>query len=183
MVDWRVLFWLHQFGAVPDRILTVPIVASFLVSLAHFVTQYRWRVKATAGQMIGAVCAAMSVQWTVARAVGIGVIKERLPFLRTSKGGNSRKGPDFPAFWEAVIAGLLLAGALTLVITNYKQVREINIFAFVLVVQSLPFLSAVTMGLIEGSRFNSFVYWRGIEARFAEFLQKLPSENRAEAAQ
>ena len=63
-----------------------------------------------AGQMLGAVFAAMSVQWTVARAVGIGLFKERLPFLRTAKGGVSRKGPDFPAFWEAVIAGLLLAG-------------------------------------------------------------------------
>ena len=79
--------------------------------------------------MLGAVCAAMSVQWTVARAVGMGVIQERMPFLRTAKGGNSRKGPDFPAFWEAVIAALLLIGALTLVVTNYKQVHEINIFA------------------------------------------------------
>jgi exo-beta-1,3-glucanase (GH17 family)/glycosyltransferase involved in cell wall biosynthesis len=196
MVDSPVLSELHQFGAVPDRILTVPILAAFAVSVAHFVALYRLRVKATPGQMAGAVCAAMSVQWTVARAVGIGLFKERLPFLRTAKGGNSRKGPDFPAFWEAVIAGLLLAGALTLVITNYKQVREIDIFAFVLMVQSLPFLAAVTIGLIEGSRFNSFAYWRGVEARFAEFLPrpkvisnvmaeppKLPSENRVEAAQ
>jgi exo-beta-1,3-glucanase (GH17 family)/cellulose synthase/poly-beta-1,6-N-acetylglucosamine synthase-like glycosyltransferase len=196
MVDWRVLFWLHQFGAVPDRILTVPIVASFLVSLAHFVTLYRLRVKATAGQMIGAVCAAMSVQWTVARAVGIGVIKERLPFLRTSKGGNSRKGADFPAFWEAIIGALLLIGAAALIVTNNRQVREINIFAVVLLVQSLPFLAAVAMSLLEGSRLNSFAYWQALEARFtryADFLprskvisnvmsepQKLPSENAAE---
>jgi drug/metabolite transporter (DMT)-like permease len=142
--------------------------------------------------MLGAACAAMSVQWTVARAVGIGLFKERLPFLRTSKGGNSRKGPDFPAFWEAMIAGLLLIGALTLVVTNYKQVHEINIFAAVLVVQSLPFLSAVAIGLIEGSRLNSFAYWRGIEARVLELLprskavaepSKLPAENSVEAAQ
>ncbi|MGA8649075.1 MAG: glycosyltransferase [Xanthobacteraceae bacterium] len=185
--------------AVPDRILTVPILAAFAVSVAHFAALYRLRVRATPTQMLGAVCAAMSVQWTVARAVGIGVFKEHLPFLRTSKGGNSRKGPDFPAFWEAVIAALLLIGAVTLVVTNYKEVREINIFAFVLVVQSLPFLSAVAMGLIEGSRLNSFVYWRGLEARLArygEFLprskvisdviaepQKLPAENHVEAAQ
>jgi hypothetical protein len=182
--------------AVPDRILTVPILAAFAVSVAHFVALYWLRVKATPGQMAGAVCAAMSVQWTVARAVGIGLFKERLPFLRTSKGGNSRKGPDFPAFWEAIIAGLLLAGAATLITTNYKQVREINIFAFVLVVQSLPFLSAVAMGLIEGSRFNTFAYWRSVEARFAEYLPrskviskviaeqpKLPTENHVEAAQ
>jgi exo-beta-1,3-glucanase (GH17 family)/cellulose synthase/poly-beta-1,6-N-acetylglucosamine synthase-like glycosyltransferase len=199
MVDWPILFWLHQFGAVPDRILTVPIVAAFMVSLAHFVTLYRLRVKATPGQMAGAVCAAMSVQWTVARAVGIGVFKEHLPFLRTSKGGNSRKGADFPAFWEAIIGALLLIGAFALIVTNNRQVREVNVFAFVLVVQSLPFLSAVAMSLLEGSRLNSFAYWRSLEARFARYAdflprskvisdviaepQKLPSENRVETAQ
>ena len=36
--------------------------------------------------------------------------------------------------------------------TNYKEVREINIFAVVLVVQSLPFLAAVGLALIERSR-------------------------------
>jgi hypothetical protein len=147
--------------------------------------------------MLGAVCAAMAVQWTVARAVGIGIFKERLPFLRTSKGGNSRKGPDFPAFWEAVIAGLLMVGALTLVVTNYKEVHEINIFAIVLVVQSLPFLAAVAIALIEDTRLNSLAYWHGVEARLLELLprskvvaepfvaepSKLPAENRAEAAQ
>ena len=153
--------------AVPDRILTIPIIAAFAVSVAHFATLYRLRVRASAGQMLGAVCAAMSVQWTVARAVGMGVIKERVPFLRTSKGGISCKGPDFPAFWEAVIAALLIVGALTLVITNYKQVHEINIFAWVLVVQSLPFLAAVALAAIEGSRLNNFAYWRAIEAKVA----------------
>ena len=178
--------------AVPDQILTLPILAAFVVSCAHFVALYRLRVKVPFGQMLGAVFAAMSVQWTVARAVGIGVFKERVPFLRTSKGGASLKGPDFPAFWEAVIAGLLLTGALTLVMTNYKQVREIDIFAFVLVVQSLPFLSAVGLATIEGTRFNSLAYWRRIEAKAADLLPqppvmteapKLPVDNRIEAAQ
>ena len=148
--------------AVPDRILTLPIIAAFTVSVLHFAALYRLRVRASPGRMVGAVCAAMALQWTVARAVGMGVIHERMPFLRTAKGGNSRKGPDFPAFWEAVIASLLLIGASTLVVTNYKQVREINIFAWVLVVQSLPFLAAVALACIEGTRFNSFAFWRGI---------------------
>jgi exo-beta-1,3-glucanase (GH17 family)/cellulose synthase/poly-beta-1,6-N-acetylglucosamine synthase-like glycosyltransferase len=151
--------------AVPDRILTIPIIAAFTVSVAHFAALYRLRVQATPSQMLGAVCAAMAVQWTVARAVGMGVIKERVPFLRTAKGGSARKGADFPAFWEGVIAALLLIGSLTLVITNYKQVHEINIFAWVLVVQSLPFIAAVALAAIEGTRFNSFAYWRGIEGR------------------
>lgn len=168
------IFWVPFVAfadiAVPDRILTIPIIAAFVVSVAHFVALYRMRVRATPGQMLGAVCAAMSLQWTVARSVGLGVIHERMPFLRTAKGGVARKGPDFPAFWEAVIGSLLLLGAATLVITNYKQVHEINIFAGVLVVQSLPFLAAVILATIEGTRLNSFAFWRGIEAKIGGTL-------------
>ena len=106
----------------------------------------------------------MAVQWTVARAVGIGLIKDHLPFVRTDKGGKHRR-TDFAALWEAVLAGLLLAGAATLVVTNVKEVREIYIFAAVLVVQSLPFLAAVAIALVERSRFNDFATWRALEAR------------------
>jgi GT2 family glycosyltransferase len=159
--------------AVPDRILTIPIIAAFAVSVAHFTALYRLRVRASPARMAGAVAAAMALQWTVARAVGMGVLLERMPFLRTAKGGNSRKGPDFPAFWEAVIGGLLLIGSITLVATNYKQVREINIFAAVLVVQSLPFIAAVALAALEGTRLNSFVFWREIEAKVAAMSAKL----------
>ncbi len=183
---------LSSFGAVPDQILTIPIIAAFTVSVLHFAALYQLRVRASGGQMLGAVCAAMAVQWTVARAVGIGLVRERLPFLRTAKGGATRKGADFPAFWEAVIGGLLLAGAMTLVVTNYKEVREINIFAAVLVVQSLPFIAATAIAAIDGTRFNSFAYWRAISTRAAVLLPqskviaeppKMPADNRVEAAQ
>ena len=92
--------------AMPDRILTIPILASFIVSVAHFVTLYRLRVRIPVGQLITSVFAAMSVQWTVARAVGFGVVKDHLPFVRTAKGGL-RRSTDFPAFWEAMLAALL----------------------------------------------------------------------------
>jgi len=156
--------------AIPDKILTVPILAAFLVTLMHFVSLYRLRVAIPSGQMFGAVIAAMSVQWTVARAVGCGVWKESLPFTRTAKGGTTRKGADFPAFWEAVVGALLLIGAILVLATNYKQIRELYIFATVLVVQSLPFLAAVTIALLEGSRFNQFAYWRSVEAKVAAQL-------------
>jgi exo-beta-1,3-glucanase (GH17 family)/cellulose synthase/poly-beta-1,6-N-acetylglucosamine synthase-like glycosyltransferase len=158
--------------AIPDQILTLPILAAFAVTLGHFIALYRLRVSIPLGQMIGAVIAAMAVQWTVARAVGCGIWKEGLPFMRTAKGGATRKGPDFPAFWEAVLAMLLLAGAVTVVVTNYKQIDEINIFALVLVVQSLPFVAAVTIAALEGSRFNEFAFWRSIEMRIAAALPR-----------
>ena len=153
--------------AIPDKILTLPILAAFVVTFAHFIALYRLRVAISFGQMMAAVVAAMSVQWTVARAVGYGIWKESLPFTRTAKGGATSKGPDFPAFWEAVLGALLLIGAVIVVATNYKQIHEINIFALVLVVQSLPFLAAVAIGALEASRFNNFAYWHGIKARIA----------------
>jgi len=155
--------------AVPDRILTAPIFVSFIVSVAHFVTLYRLRVRPRAGQMLGSVLAAMSVQWTVARAVGFGVVKDHLPFVRTSKGGM-RHSTDFHAFWEAVLAGLLILGSFILVSTNYKEIREINIFAVVLLIQSVPFVAAVGLAVIERTRLNDFAYWRSLEAKVAELL-------------
>src|SRR6195256_1502741 len=129
--------------AIPDKILTLPIIAAFVVSLVHFVALYRLRVPVKWGQMLGAMVAAMSVQWTVSRAVANGLITEHLPFARTSKGGLSRMSIEFQAFWEAVIGVLLLIGAGVLIVSNsYKEVREIYVFAGVLVLQSLPFLSA-----------------------------------------
>ena len=159
--------------AVPDRILTIPILASFIVSVMHFVTLYRLRVRADKGHLLGSVLAAMSVQWTVARAVGFGLIKDHLPFVRTSKGGL-RRSTDFHAFWEAVLAGLLILGAVVLVATNIKDVREINIFAAVLLVQSLPFIAAVGLALFERTPLNDFATWRALEARVGELIARQP---------
>jgi exo-beta-1,3-glucanase (GH17 family)/cellulose synthase/poly-beta-1,6-N-acetylglucosamine synthase-like glycosyltransferase len=161
--------------AIPDKILTLPIIAAFVVSLAHFTVLYRLRVPVKWGQMLGAMVAAMSVQWTVSRAVANGLITEHLAFARTSKGGLSRMSIEFQAFWEAVIGVLLLVGAAVLVATNsFKEVREIYIFAGVLVLQSLPFLAAVAIAILENSRINSFEFWRTTGIRTAELIGLRP---------
>src|SRR2546421_2379041 len=160
---------------IPDKILTLPILPAFVVSLLHFVALYRLRVEVKAGQMLGAMIAAMSVQWTVSRAVAQGLITEHLPFARTSKGGLSRMSIEFQALWEAVIGVLLLVGATVLVVTNEaKQVREIYVFAAVLVLESLPFLSAVAIALLENSRANDFAFWRNSAVRTAELIGLRP---------
>jgi len=110
------------------------------------------------------------------------VIKDRLPFVRTSKGGL-RRTADFHAFWEAVLAALLIAGAATLVITNTKEIREIYIFAAVLVVQSVPFLAAVALAVIERTPLNDFATWRALEGRLLElFGRSAPMANVASPA-
>jgi glycerol uptake facilitator-like aquaporin len=116
--------------------------------------------------MLGAVFAAMSVQWTIARAVSESLIKDHLPFIRTAKGGATKRAA-FAARSEAIIGALLVLGALVLIGTNYEQVREINYFAIALVVQSLPFLAATAIAALERSPLNEPLVWRDLATRFA----------------
>ncbi|NVN86250.1 MAG: glycosyltransferase [Rhodopseudomonas sp.] len=161
--------------AIPDKILTLPIIGSFAVSLIHFAAMYRLRVPVKIPQMLGAMVAAMSVQWTVSRAVAQGLITEHLAFARTSKGGFSLMSVEFQAFWEAVIGTLLLVGAAVLVASNsFKQVTEIYVFAVVLVLESLPFMSAVAIAILENSRINSFAFWSHTGVRTAELIGLRP---------
>ncbi len=82
-------FVAFKIVAIPDPLLTLPIISAFLVSLAHFVCAYRLRVAVPTRQMLGAMVVFMSVQWTVASAA----FKAALPaqssyFHRTRKGGQ-----------------------------------------------------------------------------------------------
>ncbi|BBF92266.1 glycosyl transferase family 2 [Blastochloris tepida] len=160
--------------AVPERILTLPIIATFVVYLVHFAWLYRQRVGIGVLRSIGAAIAAMGMQFTVAKAVADGVVKDNLPFTVTAKGGGkaAKKGSDFPAFWEAVLAGLLLLGAFVLYMRNFHQVREINIFIVVLMVQSLPFLSAAGMAALERSQLNDLALWRSLGRRIQLVLAR-----------
>ena len=66
----------------------------------------------------------------------------------------------------------MILGAIVLVEFNFKEVREINIFAMVLVIQSLPFIAAVLLALVERSALNDFATWRNIETRVTARLPR-----------
>jgi len=159
--------------AVPEAVLTLPVLATFAVMLLHFMVLYRTRVQAPIFASLGAALSAMALQLTVGKAVADGVIRDRLPFVRTAKGGASRWSEAFPALWEGVLGGLLVLGALTLHLTNEQRVHEIAIFSAVLIVQSLPFLAAVGLALIERSPLNAFATWRRF-ASLATYRPRLP---------
>ena len=167
--------------AIPDQILTIPILAAFVVSLAHFAVLYRLRVAIPKRQTFGAMFAAMSLQLTVARAVADGLIKDHLPFARTAKGNRARKPMQFDGFWELILGSLLIIGAITLIATNDLQITEIYIFAAVLVVQSLPFLSAAGLAALEGRRINDFAFWAELQPRLVSAWRRAPALTAAQA--
>jgi hypothetical protein len=122
---------------------------------------------------LGAALSAMALQLTVGRAVAEGMIRDGLPFVRTAKGGGQSWSESFPAFWEAVLGSLLVLGSAVLHVTNYEQVREVSIFSAVLLVQSLPFLAAVAIALVERSPLNAFATWRRL-ATLPTYRPRLP---------
>ncbi len=148
------LIWLpfvvFQVVAIPDPLLLLPSIAAFLVSMLHFVSAYRTRVAIPFSQMLGAMVVFMSVQWTVASAAFKAAFPARETFFhRTRKGGSGIAHLRFPAITEAVLGLLLVAGGITVFVTNVYRLLEIDLFGAILIIQSLPFLSAVAVAGLE----------------------------------
>ncbi|MFG1358116.1 glycosyltransferase [Xanthobacter tagetidis DSM 11602] len=175
------------FGvSVPAYVLTLPIVATFLVYALHFVSLYKMRVATTPMRMLGAAIAASAVQFTVAKAVLDGFRYKDLAFARTAKGNNWLAGAarSFPALPEATIGGLLLLAGIALVLLNnmpgvaltkndWRHIREINFYGIALMVQSLPFVAAAVIGAFETSRLNDFATWRALGTKVAALPRRL----------
>ena len=143
-------FVAFKIVAIPDALLTLPIFSAFFVSLIHFFCSYRLRVAVPYRQMFGAMVVFMSVQWTVASAA----FKAAFPahgtyFHRTRKGQGALVQGRFTAMPEAVIGGLLVAGSITVFATNFYRFVETDLFGGILLIQSLPFLSAVALAWLE----------------------------------
>ncbi|WP_041782136.1 glycosyltransferase [Ancylobacter novellus] len=160
------------FGiAVPQHILTMPILFCFGIYLLHFIALYRLRVATTPVRMLGAAFAAMAVQFTVAKAVYDSFRYKDLAFARTAKGSwLADAARAFPALPEAIIGSGLMLSAIALRMTNWHAVVEIDLFAFALAIQSLPFLAAAGIGWLEGSPLNAFPTWASLRARALALL-------------
>ncbi len=157
--------------AVPEAVLTIPILIGFAIYLVHFLSLYQLRVKHSLFSTVGAAFAAMALQFTVARAVGEWVVKQHMAFIRTAKGGSSSANA-FPAFWEALLGGLLVAGGVLVYVANTDQVVEMYLFSAVLFVQALPFLAAAGMAGFERTPLNDPAYLARLQVRLAALVER-----------
>lgn len=171
------LIWLPLVAflgiAVPEAVLTIPVLAAFTIMLVHFLVLYWARVRAPVFVSLGAAFSAMALQLTVGRAVTEGLIKDKVPFMRTAKGCAGRLTERFPALWEGVLGLLLILGSSVLYLSNESQAREIYIFSAVMLVQSLPFVAALAITVLERSPLNEFAIWRRV-ALLAAYRPRFP---------
>lgn len=139
---------------IPTIALTVPILTAFLVNVIHAFVLYRTKVKANFFHSLLGAIAAMSLQLTIFKAVFDGFVKDGLPFKRTEKGGNSKKIPGSPIKNELILATLLIVSFTALIATNEQEIVEVYLFAATLLIQSIPYVSAIVLRIIEISSYK-----------------------------
>ena len=89
------------------------------------------------------------------RAAAVAAFMAALPsagvyFHRTPKGGKNREtSAHFSSRAEALLGSLLVVGAMVVGVTNVHRVLQTDLFALVLLLQSLPFWSAVGVAAFE----------------------------------
>lgn len=134
---------------IPTLPLTLPIVVAFLVNILHAFILYHTRVKMGIKETVLSAIASMSLQLVIFKAVYDGFVKDSLPFKRTEKGGNTKQVNKNPIRYEMLLAGLLTISFFALYYTNYTGITEIYVFAFTLLIQSIPYYSAIILRIIE----------------------------------
>ncbi len=135
---------------IPTIPLTVPILTAFLVNILHAFILYHTRVKINFNKSLLSAIAAMSLQLIIFKAVFDGFVKDGLPFKRTEKGGNTSKAKTKnPIKYETYLAVLLLGSFFALIFTNKSAILEVYVFACTLLIQSVPYVSAIILLGIE----------------------------------
>ncbi len=134
---------------IPTLPLTMPILVAFLVNILHAFILYRTRVKMGIKETVLSAIASMSLQLVIFKAVFDGFVKDGLPFKRTEKGGNTKKANKNPIRNEMILATLLTISFFALYFTNYTRITEIYVFSFTLLIQSIPYYSAIILRFIE----------------------------------
>ena len=134
---------------IPTLPLTLPILVAFLVNILHASILYHTRVKMGIKETVLSAIASMSLQLVIFKAVYDGFVKDGLPFKRTEKGGNTKKVNKSPIRHEMILAALLTISFFALYFTNYTRITEIYVFSFTLLIQSIPYYSAIILRIIE----------------------------------
>ncbi|MDD2384775.1 MAG: glycosyltransferase [Sulfurospirillaceae bacterium] len=134
---------------IPTLPLTLPILVAFLVNILHAFILYHTRVKMSVRETMLSAIASMSLQLVIFKAVYDGFVKDGLPFKRTEKGGNTKKAKTNPIKYEIILATLLTISFLALYFTNFTHITEIYVFSFTLLIQSIPYYSAIILRWIE----------------------------------
>ena len=145
----------YQFNP-PEIMLSLLPIGFFTFKLSKILVLYRWRLHANLLQSIGACIAGLAVAHTIARAMFAGLRSKDMSFYRTPKlaDGHSLLQALNDAREEALFAFALILAAVSIAGRDDAYLADTRLWIALLVVQSIPYVAAVTLSLI--STFERF---------------------------
>jgi len=134
----------------PLQVFLLPTPLIFAFKLVRTLWLYEARVPCTLRQRLGAAVAGMALTFTVGKAVLYGLFTSSLPFQRTPKTAdrNSVVAGLLMARDELTVLGLLWLAAFGVAARFGLDDPDAAIWVLVLAVQSLPYLAAVVLSLV-----------------------------------
>ena len=173
------LFGLKPVGLPPAEFIA-PTIGIFVFKLIYSFGLYASRVNCTFRQSLGASMAGLALTYTVGRAVIYGLCTSRLPFMRTPKmDDRATLGMALGmARGEAVLAVVLWLAAAMLWARNGVVDPEARLWAVFMLVQSLPFVAAVYVSLV-----NAIEQMRHAREPFETAAQAAPALDNESAMQ
>ncbi len=134
----------------PPHVFLLPAVFAFLFKVSAGLWLYGYRVPCSLRERLGAAAAGMALTHTVGRAMLAGLFTSKRPFVRTPKCEDHPKLVQGLAMaWEeTVLLACLWATALGTAVAFGTDNRNALLWSWLLVVQSLPHLSALVTSMI-----------------------------------
>ena len=134
----------------PLAVFTIPPLALFAFKVLKLIYLYRTRVRASRRETLGAAWAGLALSHTIAKAVVTGVLSKHKPFFRTPKCENRPRLVQalLSAAEETLLAVLLVGAALGVFWLQGGDLPGARLWGAALLVQSLPYLAALGMGLV-----------------------------------
>ena len=150
---WSVLMCLMPLKFDPPLvILSVMPLTLFVFKIAKMIYLYRNRVQASIVQTFASALAGLSLSHIISRAVLLGMVTRNIPFFRTPK--LARAHALFSALQsareEGLIAGTLYLAIFCVIVRQGADTPDVLIWLMVLLIQSIPYLSALIMAFISG---------------------------------
>ncbi len=146
---WSVLL-LFKLVEFPPIVFLVPTLSVFVFKIAAAFVLYQVRVKCGWRDRLGAAVAGMGLSHAVARAMWQGLFTSDKPFFRTPK--CEGKAPALQALLmareEFVLLILLILSAVSVLWVFDTENRNADLWAGMLLVQTLPYWAAVSLAAI-----------------------------------
>lgn len=156
LFNFAALFWSVGMVMLPDD-FTPPYITVALVPLVLFLFKmtksfllYRRRVTATLRQSLAAGLAGLALSHTIARAMYAGLFTGNLGFFRTPKLAQAPAviRALLDAREEALFACAFLLGAGLVMLREDAYMMDVQVWAWVLLIQAIPYLASVLVSLI-----------------------------------